>query len=201
MIHPHTEVRFINESKGKGLIATALIPLGTITWVRDALDREITPAELAGYEEKYRDILLTYSFRNQQGNYIFCWDNGRYLNHSFHPNCCLTAYGLELAIRDILPGEELTNDYGQLNIIEPFEPFAAETEERKRKVVRPDDLLRYAPLWDQELSRAFPRLTAVAQPLRPFVDDRLWEELMLVAHGKIPMTSIRTCSYPGVKGG
>ncbi|MGD9950579.1 MAG: SET domain-containing protein [Desulfobulbus sp.] len=200
MIHPHTEVRFINESKGKGLVATTPIPLGTITWVRDALDREITPAELAGYEEKYQDILLTYSFRNQQGNYIFCWDNGRFLNHSFHPNCCLTAYGLELAIRDIAPGEELTNDYGYFNIIEPFEPFGAAAEEGKRNVVRPDDLNHYAQIWDQQLIQAFPHLTAVAQPLRPFVDDRLWEKLVLVAHGKIPITSVQTCYYADEKG-
>jgi len=72
MIHPDTEVRFINEEKGRGLVATAFIPKGTITWALDPLDREIHPAELAAYDEKYQEILLTYSFRNSCGNYIFC---------------------------------------------------------------------------------------------------------------------------------
>lgn len=194
MIHPHTEVRFINEQKGNGLIATQFIPKGTITWTLDKLDREITPAEIAGYEEKYQDILMTYSFRNSCGNYIFCWDNGRYINHSFNPNCCLTAYRLEIAIRDILPGEELTDDYGYLNIIEPF---TAAQEDGDRTVVYPDDLLRYAAIWDQELAVAFPFLTSVAQPLQRFIDAETWHTLLLIQQGKKLMASIQTCYYEG----
>lgn len=37
MIHPDTEVRFINPEKGYGLVATKFIPKGTITWVQDDL--------------------------------------------------------------------------------------------------------------------------------------------------------------------
>ncbi len=192
MIHPHTEVRFINKQKGYGLFATKRIPKGTVTWVLDKLDREITPAEMENYEEKYREILLTYSFRNNCGNYIFCWDNGRYINHSFHPNCCQTAYRLEIALRDILTGDELTNDYGSLNIIAPFE---AEPETGTRRVVYPDDLLRYSTAWDQALAAAFPVLTLVAQPLQPFVDPETWKTLQRIAQGKTEMVSIQTCYY------
>jgi uncharacterized protein len=194
MIHPHTAVRFINEHKGNGLVATRFIPKGTITWVLDKLDREIPPAEMEGYEEKYQDILMTYSFRNSCGNYIFCWDNGRYINHSFNPNCCLTAYRLEIAIRDIQSGEELTDDYGYLNIIAPFE---VAQEEGERTVVYPDDLLRYSAIWDQQLVAAFPYLTSVAQPLQTFVDPQTWQTLLLIQQGKKQMVSIQTCYYPG----
>jgi len=35
MIHPDTEVRFINDEIGYGVVAKKLIPKGTITWVQD----------------------------------------------------------------------------------------------------------------------------------------------------------------------
>ena len=192
MIHPDTAVRFINPQKGNGLVATRFIPKGTITWVLDRLDREITPAEMASYEEHYQDILMTYSFRNSCGNYIFCWDNGRYINHSFKPNCCLTAYRLEVAIRDIAEGEELTDDYGYLNIIAPF---AVTEEQAERQVVYPDDLLRYAAVWDQQLAKTFPLLTSVAQPLAKFVDAPTWQTLLRIQAGTEQMASIQTCYF------
>jgi hypothetical protein len=193
MIHPDTEVRFISPEKGRGLVAAAFIPQGTVTWALDPLDREIRPAELAAYEEKYREILLTYSFRNKAGNYIFCWDNGRHINHSFHNNCCLTPYGIELAVRDILPGEELTDDYGYLNIIAPFVPAP---EDGGRGLVRPDDLRRHWQHWDRQLAAAWPFVPQVDQPLRPFIADDVWRIISLIAGGKRPADSILACLYP-----
>lgn len=38
MIHPDTELRFINEKIGYGVVALKLIPRGTITWALDKLD-------------------------------------------------------------------------------------------------------------------------------------------------------------------
>ena len=42
MIHPKTELQFINKEIGYGVVATEFIPAGTITWVLDKLDREFT---------------------------------------------------------------------------------------------------------------------------------------------------------------
>ena len=39
MIHPKTELKFINEVVGYGVVATSFIPAGTITWVLDKFDR------------------------------------------------------------------------------------------------------------------------------------------------------------------
>ncbi|MDR0477305.1 MAG: SET domain-containing protein [Desulfobulbaceae bacterium] len=194
MIHPDTEVRFISDEKGRGLVATAFIPKGAITWILDPLDREIRPAELAAYDGKYREILLTYSFRNSAGNYIFCWDNGRHINHSCDNNCCLTPYQLELAVRDILPGEELTDDYGYLNIIAPFTPAP---EAAGRAVIYPDDLRRYWQKWDRQLAGAWPLVERAAQPLRPFISDETWRILMAISHGQKAADSILNCFYPG----
>ena len=193
MIHPDTEVRFINKEKGRGLVATAFIPKGTVTWALDPLDREIRPKELAAYDEKYQEILLTYSFRNSLGNYIFCWDNGRHINHSCRNNCCLTPYQLELAVRDIRSGEELTDDYGYLNIIAPFTPAP---EIGGRAAIYPDDLRRYWQKWDRQLVETWPLLERVVQPLRPFISDETWRILSLIAQGRKPADSIRECFYP-----
>ncbi|HAV55880.1 MAG TPA: SET domain-containing protein-lysine N-methyltransferase, partial [Aequorivita sp.] len=44
MIHPKTELKFISDQIGYGVVATEFIPAGTITWALDDLDREFTPA-------------------------------------------------------------------------------------------------------------------------------------------------------------
>src|SRR5688572_7224862 len=121
MIHPDTELRVINDVVGYGVVATKFIPKGTITWALDKLDRIFTPNQFKDLDAVYQQVLEKYTYRNQDGNYVLCWDNARFVNHSFNSNCLTTAYEFEIAIRDIHPGEELTDDYGYLNIDEPFE--------------------------------------------------------------------------------
>ena len=98
MIHPKTELRFISHEIGYGVVATEFIPAGTITWVLDKLDREFTLGQVQEMPEIYQDILEFYTFRNNKGNFVLCWDNGRYVNHSFNSNCLTTAYDFEIAI-------------------------------------------------------------------------------------------------------
>lgn len=120
MIHPKTELKFISNKIGYGVVATEFIPAGTITWALDDLDREFSPSKLKKMDPLYQSILETYCYRNKKGNFVLCWDYGRYVNHSFKSNCLSTAYDFEIAIRDIRPGEELTDDYGYLNVSEPL---------------------------------------------------------------------------------
>jgi hypothetical protein len=192
MIYPYTEVRYINAEKGYGLFALRSIPRGTITWVRDPLDREITPGELAGFVKPLQEIILHYSYRNSAGNFIFCWDNTRFVNHSCTPNCCLTAYNLEVAVRDIQPEEEITNHYGTLNIIEPFSITAP-----NRVTIRPDDLLHHGPEWDLVLKEVFPLVVQVNQPLRPFISEEQWNILDETSRGMRQLVSIASCYFAG----
>jgi hypothetical protein len=187
MIHPQTEIKFINELVGYGVVATDRIPAGTITWVLDELDREFSPAEVASLPPIYQEILETYTFRNNHGNFVLCWDNGRYVNHSFNSNCLTTAYDFEIAIRDIEVGEQLTDDYGYLNISEPFRGI---NEGTRRKIVYPDDLLKYSDVWDSKLRKVFGRIPKVPQALRPVVQNDIWQEITAVADGKKEMESI-----------
>ncbi len=194
MIFPKTELRFINKNIGYGVVATEFIPKGTITWALDALDKEFTPKEVSQMDSKYQKILDFYTYRNNKGNFVFCWDFGRYVNHSFNSNCISTAFDFEVAIRDIHPGEQLTDDYGYLNITEPFE---AEDEGTERKIVYPDDLLRYHKVWDEKVKAVFPLITQLNQPLRTFISDEVWQKVENIAKGKEEMLSILNCYYKG----
>ena len=192
MIHPDTELKFISNEIGYGVVATKFIPAGTITWVLDRLDREFTPLELQQMDPTYQNILDTYTFRNNKGNYILCWDNGRYVNHSFNSNCLTTAYDFEIAIRDIQPGEQLTDDYGYLNI--PL-PFRAADEGTRRKIVYPDDLLKYYKVWDRKIEKVFGNITKLQQPLRPLLTEGLWNQVEDIINGKEELESILTNFY------
>ncbi|HEY9082460.1 MAG TPA: SET domain-containing protein [Vicingaceae bacterium] len=197
MIHPLTELKFISNEIGYGVVAREFIPKGTITWVLDKLDREFSPLEIQTMEPIYQEILDFYTFRNNNGNYVLCWDNGRYVNHSFNSNCLTTAYDFEIAIRDILPGEQLTDDYGYLNI--PY-PFRGIDEGTRRKIVYPDDLVKYHKVWDKKIERAFPLITKVNQPLRTLISDEKWKEIEAIEKGEKQMLSILHNFYPNGNG-
>ncbi|MEM0518440.1 SET domain-containing protein [Aequorivita flava] len=194
MIHPKTELKFISEQIGYGVVATEMIPAGTITWALDDLDREFSPAKISKMNPLYQDILETYCYRNRKGNYVLCWDYGRFVNHSFKSNCLSTAYEFEIAIRDIQAGEELTNDYGYLNISEPFKGI---DEGTRRKTVYPDDLLNHYEVWDKKLIKNFPKITEVEQPLKSLINEKLWSDIQAIIKGKKTMKSIKEIYFAG----
>ena len=187
MIHPNTEIRFISDKVGYGVVAKELIPKGTITWVLDKFDREFTPDQYHALEPIYKNILETYAYKNNLGNLVLCWDNGRFVNHSFNANCLTTAYNFELAIRDIHPGEQLTDDYGYLNIDTPFRGI---DEGTRRKIVYPDDLLKYHKAWDKKLIKAFKHVSKVKQPLIGLLNEELWQLAVQIEKGEKEMESI-----------
>ncbi|WP_340077196.1 SET domain-containing protein [Leptobacterium sp. I13] len=196
MIHPHTELQFISDEIGYGVVATQFIPKGTITWVQDKLDVVLTQAQIDKMSEFYQNVLDYYTFRNQKGKYILCWDLAKYVNHSFKSNCLTTPYDFEIAIRDIYPGEELTDDYGYLNIAKPFK---AKDEGTKRKVVYPDDLLKYHSKWDKAIAAAFQHIEEVEQPLKELLPEKTVLKIKKIQKGQQPIDSILTCYFPNNK--
>jgi hypothetical protein len=187
MIHPKTELKFISDTVGYGVVATEFIPAGTITWVLDKLDREISPKELKQFEPVYQEIIDTYCYRNNKGHFVLCWDNGRFVNHSFNSNCLTTAYDFEIAIRDIKKGEQLTDDYGYLNISQPFRGI---NEGTKRKVVYPDDLPKYYKVWDTKIENVFDKIISLDQPLSKIMEAELWDKINSIIAGKQKLDSI-----------
>ena len=192
MIHPDTELRFINDVVGYGVVAKKFIPKGTITWVQDDLDQVFTPEAIQKLNPVMLNHLDTYCFTNNKGEKILCWDNAKFVNHSFNSSCMSTAYDFEIAIRDIYPGEQLTDDYGYLNISEPFE---AEDEGTERKIVYPDDILKYHTIWDQAVIDNLQNINKLAQPLDKFISAKTREEFNRVISGESPLRSIKSCYF------
>jgi uncharacterized protein len=192
MMHPDTKLKWISDQKGFGVVATKLIPKGTITWVQDELDIVFTPEKSEDLKPLTKELFEKYSFRNGKGEYILCWDVAKYMNHSFKSNCLSTAYSFEVAIRDIPKGEELTDDYGYLNLTEPFVP---EDEGTERKVVNPDDILLCYKDWDKSLKSLFPFMMKLDQPLFDLLSENIKEEVLEVTNGSKEMLSTKNLYY------
>jgi hypothetical protein len=192
MLHPHTELRFVSEEIGYGIFATQDIPLGTITWVRDELDRSFREEEVKRLSDSSYENLMKYTYRDRNGDYLFCWDLTRYVNHSYSPNSMITPLGLEIAIRNISCGDEITNDYGTLNIIEAFKCALGDHE---REFVRPDDLKRFHRDWDALLNKAFTRISFVNQPLNRFLTESQLKRLKRINNGEEVLPSILEVLY------
>ena len=170
LIHPDSELRFVSPAIGYGLFATRPIPMGSITWAGDKLDQIITPAALESLPPLLSRQAHRYSYLNGRGERILCWDHGRFVNHSCAAVCLSPGFDFEIAVRDIAAGEEITDDYGTLNLEEPFNCLCGSPSCRGQ--IQPDDPLRQAPEWDALLAQAFPAISRVDQPLWELV----WEQ-------------------------
>lgn len=195
MIYQKTTVKYISEDVGYGLVATEFIPAGTILWVLSDLDAVYTQKQYEYMPAESQEVIDVYAFRDSVGHYILCWDNARYTNHSFKANCLSTVYSFDVAVRDIHPGEQITNDYGCFNL---KKPLATLDEGEGRKVVYPDDHRRCYAVWDAQLLEVFSSIINVPQPMRNLLPEGVWEEVVLVASGGKPMPSSLGNYYSGI---
>lgn len=184
MIHPHSELRFVSPAIGYGLFATRLIPKGTVTWTGDALDQIVSAARLEALPELLNRQTLRYSYLNGRGDRILCWDHGRFVNHSCAAACLSPGFDFEIAVRDIAAGDEITDDYGTLNLEEPFECLCGAP--RCRGQVLPDDPVRYAAEWDRLIAEAFPAIERVDQPLWDLVREKAAVKQVLAGELRLP---------------
>ena len=191
MIHPDSELRFIGPPIGYGLFATSLIRKGTLTWVRDDLDQIVDPRLELELPPMLTALLEKYSYFEPRGR-VLCWDHGRFVNHSCEPTCRSAGYDFELAVRDIAPGEELTDDYGSLNVDFEFECRCG--AQACRHIIRASDMKRYASEWDREAADAFTLAGSVHQPLWSLLNEPL--EVVRALRGEIPVPSCLRHAVP-----
>lgn len=175
MIHPGTQLNGVSDSIGVGVFATAFIPEGTIVYVQDALEIELSPADFAALDEPLRSVAEKYSFIDPRGYRILSWDTAKYVNHSCDPNTMSSGYGFEIALRDIEPGEEITDEYGLFNLQHDIECLCG--GEQCRKVIRSTDIDRLYRRWDQRVQDALRHIREVEQPLLELMDPRRRAEL------------------------
>jgi hypothetical protein len=163
MLHPDTELRFVDEVIGYGVFATRRLPAGTITWVLDSLDLVLDDASVAALGPTYSGVLDRYTYLDRDGQHVLCWDTAKYMNHHCEATCMSPGLDFEIALRDIEPGEQLTTDYASLNLEEDFVCSCASSH--CRRIVRPADWDRLAPEWDERLRGAFGSILGQPQPL------------------------------------
>jgi hypothetical protein len=193
MMHPGCELRWAGDGVGWGVFARERLPRGTITWARDPLDQLLAPSLVAALPEPLREPVELYSYLLPDGTYVLCWDIGKYVNHS----CAPTSRGLgadcEIAVRDVAPGEQLSSDYAELNIVGGFTCRCGAPT--CRKLVHADDLLRYGDAWDAEVRAAIPDVLLVEQPLWALLPAP--DELRAAAEGRAPVTTRASYRFPG----
>lgn len=163
MIHPHTELRTVSPEIGVGVFATRLIPKGTIVYVKDPLEIIISPDHTMFDSPVFHQIIDTYAIINADGNYEISWDYAKYVNHCCHYNAICTSFGVDIAIRDILPGEQILEDYGMFNVTYPMNLVC--TFEDCRKKVTSGDFELLEDRWDADAREALASIRGVPQLL------------------------------------
>ena len=177
MMHPNTQVRFINGAIGCGVFATEFIPKGTIVYVKDALELEVSAAQYAQLSPGLQEAVEKYSYIDERGFRILSWDHAKYVNHCCNCNTMSTGYGFEIAIRDILPNEEITDEYGMFNLEEEM-PLSC-TQPNCRQKVGKCDLDAYFAHWDEKVQAALEMVNGIDQPLYPLIEAGTREALEL----------------------
>jgi len=103
---------------GIGLFAAELIPQGTRTWeLTPPFDLILSSLEVQSLPGHARERFLHFAYHNSNDEYVLCWDDARFANHSNEPNTSFVAADIpyEYAVCDILAGEELTINYAQFD--------------------------------------------------------------------------------------
>ncbi len=172
MIIPWTQIKWISDEKGYGLFATQDIPQGTITFVQDGLDIVISPEHLETINPLLQIYVEKYSYEDFLGNRIVSWDLGKYMNHDDNANTLSTGYGFEITVRDIIAGEEVTDDYRIFSTHHNTSNWHIEANKDSVVVLFPQELEKQ---WDQKVFEALLQLKKVEQPLRDFLDNETWE--------------------------
>lgn len=188
MIHPDSELRFVSPEVGYGVFATRFIPKGTISYIKDPLEIDIPEDKIKSYDPGIQQIIDKYAYVDERGHAIISWDHGKYINHCCNCNTMSTGYGFEIAIRDIQPGEEITDEYALFNIEQPMSLFC--NRGNCRGMVHPDDPERYSEAWDEQIRGALAVFREVQQPLLHWLDPAVGEKLYAYLEGRGDYQSI-----------
>lgn len=175
MVHPNTELKFINEEIGYGVFATTDIAEGTIVYVKDSLELIVSPTDYLMHGLETKEIIDKYSYIDENGNRIISWDFAKYVNHCCNCNTISTGYGFEIAIRKISKGEQITDEYGIFNLDKEMKLVCG--EENCRKLISAKDFDTYYQDWDEKIKKSIRKLFEVEQPLMPFIEKNTRKEL------------------------
>ncbi|MGE0560699.1 MAG: SET domain-containing protein [Flavobacteriales bacterium] len=197
MIHPNTEVGIVSPEIGLGVFAKSFIPKGTIMYVIDEMELIFPEGHHLLVDKHYKKYIEKFSYTDQNGSRIVSWDYAKYINHYCDRNTISTGYGFEIAIRDIHEGEQITDDYGALNIERSMKCGCGKSN--CRGLINPDDLLILAEEWDKEVLPAIQNINNVDQPLLYYIDDVTKTNLEKFINTGKDYISVKTLFYERTK--
>lgn len=188
MMHPDITVVEIGGPLGHGVIATSLIPRGTIIWSLGPKDVVLLPGAPELARPELQAEIPRHAYTDAWGRMIFCRDEGRYMNHSCDPTTTSVGSLCDVALRDIHAGEPLTCDYALLNLDHEFSCACGAPECRGR--VTQKDLPKRAPQIDALVGSLVDLIPKVPQPLKPLMMSEDAERLGRIIQGLEPVPSI-----------
>jgi len=188
MILPGLRIKWINDEKGYGLFATQTIPKGTVTFVQDDLDIVIPSDQILS--PQLAPLVERFSYDSPDGSRIISWDFGKYMNHCCFANTLTTGYGFEIAVRDINPGEEVTDDY-RIFTREHHLLMSCELKDCPR-TLEVGNTRQLVQKWDREILEALLQFKKVKQDLRKFIPRNIIRELNEYLSGKTKYKSVRS---------
>lgn len=115
MLHPDVVLKKGGISR-KGLFAKRKIPRGTIVYKVDDDVRIYSISQYNKFSKRYKDILTKFAYQ-EDGKIIHHVDDTRHGNHSCESNVYVMPHGnayMDITLKDIEAGEEITWDYGVL---------------------------------------------------------------------------------------
>lgn len=174
-----TNLFIIKKSKKygqKGLFATQFIPKGTLIDFRCRKCKTYSKKDLAKMPKKRREFIVEHEVAAGNGSYTkFCDERQLYDNHSCNANM-LNAHilgrgrgGVDIAVRDIHKGEEVTTDY-RLNDGETVH-FVEGCKCRAKNCTgkstfKPPASKKLQSFWNERINTALKQIAYVKQPLK-----------------------------------
>ena len=105
--------------QGIGLFASELIIKGQKVWeFTNGFDAKFSIESIENLSPPSKKRFLNYCYLSSDNNYILCFDDARFMNHSNKPNLLDDNFeeGLVIAECDIYPGVELTTHYRKFDV-------------------------------------------------------------------------------------
>jgi uncharacterized protein len=196
MMHPHALLKKVDDVIGYGVFASKLIPAGSVTYARDDSEWFVCPEEYSMMDETQKKEVDWFSYIDSDGMRIVSTDIARYMNHNCDANTISTGYGFEIAVRDIQPGQEITDEYGLFSLPEPMKCFCGSAN--CRTVIREDDWDRYFLQWDMKARIGLSKFDKVYQPLAGYIDKCLIKEVQDYLHGRCEMKSVLALRFDAI---
>jgi len=193
MIHPNTMVKTVSPAIGNGVFATNLIKKGTIVVIRDKFDIILSQEEYNLLQEPLREAMYTYIYIDKHSDFVLSWDHARFMNHSCESNTMMTDYGFEIAVKDIEQGEEITTEYGLLNVQEPYELYCECTNCRNH--LKLDDIDVHGHHWDFLVQESILNVFNVEQPLMPIMTNEIKQKLKELINNENNYSSVKNLKW------